>query len=455
MKIRSRLTLQFTGIFSVILLALLFVIYFLTQQMVRQEFSERLRSRALLRASLHLENQEIDQELFDSFVKKYLSVLKDEKYEIYILKKNKAFPEKNKRLNINNDILRKIIKDKEYYFIINNREYIGLFYDNRGESFLIVVTAVNDFGEKQLSNTVDILISIFIILVILVTIFGTLFSKRALIPIAVLTSKANSISASNLHERLTEVESQDEIAELAITINKLLSRLEESFDLQKAFVSNASHELRTPLTSIIGSLEVVLSRTDRTKQEYEDVLNSILSGSREMKDLLNELLMFAQSSIYKESNFKEEIRLDEMLFDASEDLKLKYHNAEIQIEFINLPDDADLLNVKGNRQLLLVVFLNLMDNALKYSNIKPIKCSLNFNLSGIEIKFVDQGIGIEKEELSKIFQPFYRAENGREKQGQGIGLALLDKILQAHKAKIKVESVIGIGSTFTLYFPIK
>ncbi|MCX6148523.1 MAG: HAMP domain-containing sensor histidine kinase [Candidatus Kapabacteria bacterium] len=453
MKIRSRLTLQFTGIFSVILLLLLFSIYFLTQQMIRQEFSERLRSRALLRASLHLENQEIDQELFDGFVKKYISVLKDEKFEIYILKKNKSFEEKNKKLKVDNEILRKIIKEKDYYFVINHREYIGLFYDNRGESFLIIVSAVNDFGEKQLSKTGDLLIITFFVLLIIISILGIIFSKRALLPITILTIKANEISASNLHERLLEVESKDEIAELAITINKLLSRLEDSFELQKSFVSNASHELRTPLTSIIGNLEVILSREDRSKQDYEKVLQDSLQSSRQMKDLLNELLMFAQSSIYKESNFQEDIRLDEMLFDASDDLKLKYPDADIQIDFINLPDDAEKLNIKGNKHLLLIVFLNLIDNAIKYSDNKPIKCSLEYTLRGIEIKFIDKGIGIDKNEVSKIFQPFYRAENAREKQGQGIGLALIDKILQAHKAKIKVQSELEIGSTFTVYFP--
>ena len=220
-------------------------------------------------------------------------------------------------------------------------------------------------------------------------------------PVSDISDQANNITETNLHLRLNTGNSKDEIAELAITFNKMLERLEHSFDLQKEFVSNASHELRTPLTSIIGNIEVTLSMT-RSEREHREVLYSILQESERLQNLSNGLLSLAQSDLDFQKVSNDEIRIDELLLEIKDEITAKYPDRILELQFDQMPDKEEELEILGEHNLLETALLNLVDNACKFSKDKPVLISLVVTHQRIEIKISDRGVGIPAEEIIKI-----------------------------------------------------
>jgi signal transduction histidine kinase len=264
--------------------------------------------------------------------------------------------------------------------------------------------------------------------------------------------EVDTISSSNLHNRVSEGNGEDEIAHLAITFNRLLARLEIAFQLQRNFVSNASHELRTPLSTITAQLEVTLLNK-RTTTEYELVLNSILDDIRDLNHLSEGLfdltLANRDVSLMKFAN----VRMDELLLQARKELLKRKNDYKINIHFGEFPDEETALTLFGKEHLLKSVLINLMDNACKFSGNKTADVSLDIELNTIKLTVSDNGIGIPDEYLNNIFKPLLRAENAKRIPGHGLGLALAKKIVELHRGDIQISTAVNKGTTISLKFP--
>lgn len=234
----------------------------------------------------------------------------------------------------------------------------------------------------------------------------------------------------------------------------MLERIETAFNTQKNFIANASHEFGTPLTVITGQLEVALMNA-RNNEEYRKTIISVLGNIKDLNHISIRLLQLAQaSSDFSEADFST-IRIDEILWQARKDT-LKMHNEyKINISFSESIDDEYKLSIRGNEQLMRTALCNIIDNGCKYSNDHSIVIDFYNANNNIIMNFSDNGIGISKEDLKMIFQPFYRASNAIGTKGHGIGLSLVEKIIALHKGEIKVKSEIMKGSTFTISLPLK
>jgi signal transduction histidine kinase len=233
----------------------------------------------------------------------------------------------------------------------------------------------------------------------------------------------------------------------------MLQRLSESFHLQKSFVSNASHELRTPLAAIISQLQVTLSK-DRSKEEYLALLTSVLEDAENLSDLSNGLLQLAQSEMRQEEFVLGNVRIDELLMEMTTLIRLKQKTAsKVEIQFIKVPDNDSLVTCYGNENLLKVLFLNLIDNACKFSANNTAQVSIDFFTKFIMVQIRDTGIGIPADEINKIFEPFYRGQNALQIRGHGLGLSICKKIVQIHNGHITVTSTPTEGTTFTVILP--
>ncbi len=293
------------------------------------------------------------------------------------------------------------------------------------------------------------LAGIFVSSIVVIYIAGRVFAGKALAPIAAVNDQVDRITTQDLHLRVNEGISneQDEITRLARTFNRMLERLEDGFETQRTFVSNASHELRTPLTATIGELQVLLNR-EREPAAYREGLASVLYELQQLKLLINNLLDLTQTN----SGNTEEIRLDELLWEVREalapDQRLRVH-----ITLGELPEEADQLEIKGNRQLLSRALVNLLDNALKYSpENQPVEVQFNYRHGQRQIRVQDHGIGIGEKELPQIFQPFFRADNARAVTGHGVGLPLARKIVQLHGGELRISSQLGAGTLAEVVF---
>jgi len=481
MRIRDRLTLLYVVVVALLLLCLNVYIYYFINLHTNTDFFSKLNERALIAAELFLEKDEVDPAAFKQIENKYVKSLPSESVLIFDSSNTPRFESDSEKVTYTADILQKIRQEKNVEFWEGQKQIVGMSYsDNQGD-FVVVVSAVNLHGLQRVNFLLLILITGFILSLVVVYFSARIFSKIVLKPISDIVHQVNQVKASNLRMRVNEGNGKDEIAELAITFNNLLTRLEKAFNMEKEFVHNASHELRTPLTSIIGEIEVALKKA-RTEEEYKLILDSVLQDTQQLSKLTTSLLHLAQANIDETELIKEEVRIDELLWEAKEFVIRENPSGDIRLEYVNLPDDSKPLNIKVNKQLLLSAITNIMENACKYSGNKPVKVILKIKShsrgispqieshsiqaahplsvygdlidGSIQIDIIDQGIGIQESERENVFKSFYRAEKTHAYGGFGIGLALAQKIISLHNGTIKVLPA-NPGTRFCIELPLK
>ena len=454
MKIRLKLTILFTAIVAAILLVFSFSIFYFYSLFREIEFYERLKDKADKTAELLFEVAEINEEILQIVDKHDITTLSAEEIMMYDINHNLIYKSGKEYIHFPNSALDNIRRRKEIRFRNGDRETVGILTSIKQKDIIIIASAIDQFGYKKLDNLLLILSSGWLLSVVIIFFAGRYFSSNALAPITEVVDQVDLITASNLNMRVNGGNGQDEIAQLAAKFNKMLERLEEAFIMQRNFVSNASHELRTPLTSITGQIEVTLMQ-DRTGEEYSHTLHSILEDINGLTKMSNGLLELARVSADQALFKLIAYRIDELVWQTRSEIVKKHADYKVNVEFENFPEEEQELLIEGNVNLLKTALINLMDNACKFSPNHTVDVLLIFTNSEIKMLFMDTGIGIPKEDLAHIFQPFYRSQKNRPIQGFGIGLSLVEKIVKLHKGSIEVNSTENRGTIFTVSLPKK
>ena len=454
MEIRKKLIYQFIGIVALILLLSSTAIYFSFSGTRREEFYDRLSSKAKMVAQMLIEIDEIDAELLKRIEKNNPVSLPNEKIIIFDYQDSTVYStDDDQSLDISHELINEVRLTDEVRLTQKPFEILGQFYTGQYDRFVVFAAATDIFGLGKLKRLRIILLIVFSISLVVVFFSGRIFASRALKPISDIMSQVDAIGISNLDARVSEGNGKDELARLAQTFNKMLERLEIAFKTQKNFIANASHELRTPLTVITGQLDVILLNA-RNNEEYRKTIISVLEDIKNLNNISDRLLLLAQaSSEFSEADFNI-IRIDDILWQARKELLKRHDNYQININFSETIDDESKLKVNGNAQLLKIALNNLIDNGCKYSGDYTSEIIVNNKNNHVIMNFSDKGIGISEEELKMIFQPFYRARNAIGTKGHGIGLSLVEKIIMLHKGNITVKSEIMKGSNFTLSLPL-
>lgn len=456
MQIRTKIAIQFSIIVATILAIFSLSIYYLSENYRRQEFYNSLKDRALTTAQLLIKEKEIDKKLLKVIDRNTLTTL----YAVKVL----VFNEEDKLLYSNIDaetiyyspeLLKQIRREK---FLETNdwdNQVVGMIYKDEKNNDLVVLASASDtYGFDKLRNIKATLITGFLFGIFLTIVFGFIFASQSLRPISEMNREISKISAYNLQQKLSTGNNKDEIAQLAINFNAMLERLEKSFELQRSFVSNASHELRTPLAALKSEIQIALEK-ERTSDEYQQILSTLLVDNQRLIQLTNGLLQLAKSENQDSKIQMGLVRVDELLFMVQEEISYQHPNYQVFIDFEEIPEDDKMVSIKGNESLLKTLFTNLFDNACKYSDTHKTKVKITFDAKNCIVSVKDEGIGIPKVELDRIFEPFYRTQNATSFAGHGIGLSICRRIVEMHKGKIKVESQVGVGSTFIVQLPHK
>jgi two-component system, OmpR family, sensor histidine kinase ArlS len=453
LDIRSRLTVQFTLLVAFILFIFSLGIYTFSANYRKSEFYSRLETRTVSTARMLTEISEFRYDWEEIIENNTISALPEEKIWIFnpLNRLIYSSPD-NDSLRISKDLLYDIRLNNQFRFKEGKYEAIGLVYTYSNYQYVIIVSALDKYGRSKLNFLILILSVGFVASIGITVLSGRVYAKHALNPISDIIREVDGISASNLHLRVNEGNRRDEIARLAITFNRMLARLESAFEMQKSFVSNASHELRTPLTSLTSQLEVSLMKS-RKNQEYKAILESLLEDIRNLNYLSNGLLDLAKASSDITLITLQPIRMDEILWETSEELMGRKKEYHITIQFSEPIEDEKELTVQGNMQLLKTAMINLMENGCKYSPDKSVTITLLVKANHIMISFIDNGVGIDKEDLERIFEPFFRAKNVKGIPGSGLGLPLTYKIIQLHKGTFLIDSELNRGTTITVSLP--
>jgi len=447
MKIKDRLSLQFTILSAILLLLVLAGIYLLTIQHIKNDFHSKLLDRAVTTAELFLAQDNLSEEKFRDVQKKYPQSLPGERVRIYNDSDVPVFI-KDPTNQWPKDVIDRVRQEKNVLYSEGERQTVGIYYIDNSGNFTVLASAVDTYGYGQMRQLFWVMFIAFLISVFILFFTGRLFARSALSPIMKIIIDVKFIRSSSLDKRLETKGSKDEINELAMTFNNLLEHLEQSFEAQGSFVAHASHELRTPITSIIGDVEVTLSQ-ERSKEEYKAALEGVLAESGTLTDLINNLFDLAQTNI--DITEFEHLRLDELLWQVKDELTSKQPDTSVDLTY-NLPEDPRKYTVMGNNRLLFIAVSNILKNAIKFSNGGGVSCKLYFQNGTPVISISDKGIGISKEDVQHIFQPFFRGANTFGYSGYGVGLPLAGKILRLHNVRIAVNSELGKGTEFLLFF---
>ncbi|TWR30295.1 HAMP domain-containing histidine kinase [Mucilaginibacter pallidiroseus] len=450
MKIKTRLSLYFTLISSGALLLVLVSIYIAVFSFFTADFYKRLTDRTNLASQLYLKADELAADSMIQVQQKYLEKLPDEIIRIYDDNNISAFDMKH-NIYWSKDIINQVRKEGSIQYEDGKKKVVGHYYHDNQGNFVILASAVDKGSTRRMVKLGQLTGILFIIFGTGLFFAGRMFAQKALSPVDKIVTEIRSIRSSNLHLRVGQVKSKDEIYELIDNFNRLLEHLQNAFELQQTFVANASHELRTPLTSIMGEVDVALDKP-RDAKEYERVLRSIAADGSHLQETITSLMELAQVDLHYTQAILSPVRVDELIWELDEYWAVKKGPGMLKVQFGDMPEDQELLTISAHKSMLYIALNNIIDNAFKYSAPQPVTLNFEAGAGTVKVSVADQGPGISEADKAKIFRPFYRVNKDRSISGSGIGLYITGKIIELFGGSIQVLSNGFKGSTFIIEF---
>ncbi|TPD70656.1 HAMP domain-containing sensor histidine kinase [Flavobacterium microcysteis] len=448
MKIRNRLTLISSLTFGFVFIIASVLIYFAFYNSSEKVVFKELQKTCLLSAIYYLEKDELPHYEHSAIKEQFEENIQNDIVRVYDVNNIIVYGEKEADRNISPENLGFIRRNKKLSFKSNNHFYYGIFYNDNQGDFVVFVKTKSEVFKSQTNRLLVIMIVVLFAGLLLIFLLSRLLSNIAYRPITKVISQVNSMELSSLDNPISSSNTNDEIQDLITTFNNLLSRLSDTFAIQKNFINYVSHEFKTPLASISGNLEV-FAQKDRTPEEYQKVTSEALENVYHIEEILNNLMMLSGLKTIHQEN--ETFRIDETLWDINDKIFEIHESQEIGIDL--KVENEELLSVKGSEVQIKVALYNLIENAVKYSDGNPIKISLSEVNSQLQIIIQDYGKGIQKEDLHYIQQTFYRGKNVGNIKGSGIGLSLATIIFKQNNIQFTIDSEENSGTRITLLFP--
>jgi len=294
------------------------------------------------------------------------------------------------------------------------------------------------------------------------TLLAYLIARSIARPLQRITLATEKIAKGDYDQQL-DITSPDEVRHLATSFNVMAQEVKASRQAQRDFVANVSHELKTPLTSIQGFSQAILDGTARDGEAQRHAAQVINDEAERMARLVNELLDLAKLDAGQIVMAQEPVDMGQLLRGCVEKLTPQAGQGGVELKL----DLGALPLLSGDNDRLAQVFTNLVDNALKHTpqggrvTVAAREAISQPARKGekapprIEVSVADTGSGIPPEDLSRIFERFYQVDKSRRRKGKGagLGLAIAKEIVQAHGGQIKAESVVGVGTKFTVTLP--
>ncbi|MFY0481052.1 HAMP domain-containing sensor histidine kinase [Flavobacterium sp. PLA-1-15] len=448
MKIRNRLTLISSATFGFVFIIASVLIYISFYNSSEKVVFKELQKTCLLSAIYYLEKDELPNYEHSAIKDQFEENIQNDIVRVYDEYNRIAFGNKEKDNNINARNLEFIRKNKKLSFKSNNHFYYGILYNDNQGDFVVFVKTTSEVFNSQTNRLLVIMAVVLFGGLLLIFLLSRLLSNIAYRPITQVINQVNSMELNSLDKPISSSNTNDEVQDLITTFNNLLSRLSDTFAIQKNFINYVSHEFKTPLASISGNLEV-FAQKERTPEEYQKVTSEALENVYQIEEILNNLMMLSGLKTIHSEN--EKFRIDETVFNINDKIFEVYDNQEIKID-LEVKDEK-LLSVKGSEMQIQLALYNLIENAVKYSSGNLIRISLSEVKNQLQITIQDFGKGIQKEDLNLVQQTFYRGKNVGDIKGSGIGLSLATIIFKQNNIQFSITSEENAGTLITLLFP--
>ncbi|MHC4598451.1 MAG: sensor histidine kinase [Planctomycetota bacterium] len=318
-------------------------------------------------------------------------------------------------------------------------------------TILVTVAASLEDVEEDLGELLALLFTVGPVALLAAVFCGWFLARRIAGPIAAIAQTAETLQASDLARTVPTTGTGDEIDRLAGTLNSTFERLRAAFERQTRFTADAAHELRTPLTVVKSHAQVALSRPGGDAEDRE-ALREIVGAADRLHELMEKLLFLARSDDRQLQASFEPLDLAEL---AKEAVK-EFEEAAIKKSVALHAETAGTVPLSGDRTLLAMLLRNLLDNALRHSpEGGAVRVGLTAEKEGIALTVRDEGPGIPLEVRSRIFERFFRLEEGRDRAsgGTGLGLAIVKTVAEVHGAEVSAEAREEKGTVFRILFP--
>ncbi|WP_029902732.1 HAMP domain-containing sensor histidine kinase [Prevotella sp. 10(H)] len=446
MKVKTRLSLFCSLIFSIVFAILAFSIYGLYYKNTEKSIYNNLDQTAHISALFYLEEDELSAKEFDKIKEQFEEIISDSYYQVYDKNNQIAYGLGSPDIPVL--LLDKIRNVKHLSFKSNDYLCYGIFYEDNQGDFVVITKQNKSVLEEQANALLWILIPLFLTGVLAIILLSRWVANMAYRPFSEAITEVNNISTNDLNVQINSPQTKDELQDLIDTFNKLLSKISETVIIQKNFVKYVSHEFKTPLASMLGNIDL-FSIKDRSPEEYKQLSEKLIQQIFQMEEILDTLIII--SDLKKDDSDISETRIDELIWEIIEKLKGVHPKSKILVDINISPEDEAIMLVNIDRTQLLIALFNLIENAVKYSGKEIVEITLSIKNEKLCLSITDKGIGIPKEKLNHISQPFYRADNTNEIQGSGIGLSLALRIFDKNNIKYDIKSEINVGTRIQVY----
>lgn len=442
LSVKLRVTLWFTAFMVLLVAADLAILFVAGREMVSTSLRTTLTEAVLENGhALKSRDDGLDTEDMDSFTRGvYLTVYDEEGYPIY----GRMPLGYADQLPFRDGVMQTV----EDWFL-----YDALIpVENYGQVWVRGVVSAAEAG-STIDNLFRLALIAFPGLILLAAAGGYLITVRAFRPVRQIAETAEQInSGSDLTRRIQLGDGRDEIYTLAAAFDHMFDRLQASFERERQFTSDASHELRTPIAVIISQCEFALESA-RTQEEAMEALDTVLRQAQRMSALIAQLLTLARADRGQTKLNLETVDLSQLTQMAADQMEELAARRGILVKTRIQPG----LRLQGDETLLLRMLLNLMENGVRYGKEGGrLAIRLTSRPGQIVGEIQDDGIGIAPEHLPHIWERFYQADEARSasREGSGLGLSMVQYIVQAHGGTITAESTLGAGSVFTFVLPV-
>lgn len=452
MSLKRKIALTISIAFSLLFGIVMAVIYISFNDFRREEFKERFKQRLEFTSHFISKSKDFGEEAPVFFNENSDNILLNETILIFNERKELIYSTiKDRNVTWDNALLKELDEKKAIYSEETVPEIYAALKTINGEKYYILTSAFDSNGKSKLAYLKYLLITAYVMSVLLIGFFSYYFMGRFLRPLENLNKEISEVTAHKLTTQIPVQESEDEINILAKSFNTMIVRLNDVFQSQKDFTASASHEIRTPITRMAFQLENLI----KLEQHPPETLSSLKQIQRDvyqLSDLTNSLLLLTKFDKENIQSIYEEVRIDEVIFEAFEAVEKSYPN--LKMDFLISEDTSEnaLLTIKGIQSLLDIVFINLFKNAAVYSDNIEVDVLITETNSELKVDVISQGNTIPEEERSKLFEAFMRGNNSQNISGSGLGLRIVKRILEYHGAEITYSSPEQHINKFTVFF---
>lgn len=445
-SLKMKITFWYMGFMTGLVILFLTIIFYISDNIIRNSIFEDLKTTVnYVFTQIDYSDDELD---FDESIE----ILRNN-IEISIYNKDKEFIY-GSALNdfdfedssFQEDIVKTVRRGNEKWYVYENRKEIPGYGD-----IWIRGIVPSSIAERAVETIISISLIILPFFLIFSGINGYIITKNGFKPIEKIRLTAEKINAGNdLSQRINLGKRKDELHTLANTFDTMFNRLQNSFENEVQFTSDVSHELRTPISVIISQSEYALNHTESV-EKMEKSLKSILNESVKMSQMISQLLTLAKMDKGHQKLNLENVNLSELMEIIIETQQINADKKNIKIISSIKPD----IIMPADEILIMRLFINLITNAVNYGKENGyINIELFKNNNKIIGKIADNGIGIAKENINKIWTRFYQVDSSRTSDSSGLGLSMVKWIVEAHNGNISVKSELDKGTIFTVEFPL-